>query len=55
MRIFITVFLLLTYGLNVSAQLTFKAENSSQKRLIVRDESKQVFKFPWAGGMNALF
>lgn len=52
-RIFTVVATLLIYVLNVSGQLYFQEENSSRKGIMVRDESKQIFKFPWVGGMNA--
>lgn len=35
---------------NLNAQLFFKTQNSELK---VESESKQVYRFPWAGGMNS--
>ncbi len=53
LNIFSSILVLLAFTLNGNGQLYFQQENSHRKKIAVNNESKQVFKFPWAGGMNA--
>lgn len=49
----ITISLAFLFSINVNAQLYFQQSEISSKSIKVKNEAKQDFKFPWAGGLNA--
>jgi len=52
-KYFTTILTLLVLTMNVNSQLYFQQSKPSQKEIVVRNEAKQDFKFPWVGGINA--
>ncbi len=53
LNIFLATFVMLSLSFNVIGQLNFQQNKTPGKEIVVKNESKQIFKFPWAGGMNA--
>ena len=53
LNVFSTILVLLSFNIIVNGQLYFQPDQTHQEKIVVKNESKQVFKFPWAGGMNA--